>query len=43
MDQDIAWRLFTKGISPAGARGLVSLSGDQRLAERVLQTVSVVA
>ena len=43
MDQDTAWRLFTKAFSPVDARERASLSGDQRLAERVLQTVSVIA
>jgi len=43
IDQDTAWRLFTKALSPIDARGRASLSGDQRLAERVLQTVSVIA
>jgi hypothetical protein len=43
MDQDTAWRLFTKAISPVEACGRASLSGDQRLAEWVLQTVSIIA
>lgn len=43
MDQDMAWRLFTKGIEREQARGRVKLSGDQELAARVLETVSIIA
>ncbi|MBI5284818.1 MAG: maleylpyruvate isomerase family mycothiol-dependent enzyme [Chloroflexi bacterium] len=43
LDQDTAWRLFTKGITPAAARPEARLEGDPALAEQVLQTVSVLA
>jgi uncharacterized protein (TIGR03083 family) len=43
LDQETAWRLFTKGITPAAARMRVRLSGDASLAAQVLQTVSVLA
>jgi uncharacterized protein (TIGR03083 family) len=43
MRQDTAWRLFTKGITPEEASGLVTLAGDRALAAKVLQTVSIIA
>ena len=43
MDQDTAWRVFTKGLSPAEAQVRATLSGDERLAARVLKTVSIIA
>lgn len=43
MDELVAWRLFTKGLEPAEAEGLVSFEGDARLGRRVLQTVSIIA
>jgi uncharacterized protein (TIGR03083 family) len=43
IDQDVAWRLFTKGISAEEAGGRATLSGDQKLAAQVLETVSIIA
>jgi uncharacterized protein (TIGR03083 family) len=43
MSQDLAWRLFTKGISVDAARSQVRIEGDWRLGERVLQMVSIMA
>jgi hypothetical protein len=43
LDQETAWRLFTKGMSPDKARSRVTLSGDAALAAQVLRTVSVLA
>jgi uncharacterized protein (TIGR03083 family) len=43
LPEDIAWRLFTKGISPTQARQQATLTGDPSLAERVLETVSILA
>jgi hypothetical protein len=43
IDQDAAWRLFTKGITPAAARERGTFAGDATLAEHVLDTVSVLA
>jgi hypothetical protein len=43
LDQETAWRLFTKGISPDEARPAATFSGDPALAERVLGTVSILA
>jgi uncharacterized protein (TIGR03083 family) len=43
MDGDTAWRVFTKNISLDEARARATISGDESLGERVLQTVSLVA
>lgn len=43
MDGDTAWRVFMKNISLDEARGRATVIGDEALADRVLQTVSLVA
>jgi uncharacterized protein (TIGR03083 family) len=43
IDQDLAWRLFTKGISRDDARCKVMLIGDEHLAVKALDTISVIA
>jgi uncharacterized protein (TIGR03083 family) len=43
MDQGIAWRLFTRGLSPAAAEPSTTITGDRHLGRQVLQTVSVIA
>jgi uncharacterized protein (TIGR03083 family) len=43
LPEGTAWRLFTKGISPAQAREKTRLTGDSLLGERVLETVSILA
>jgi hypothetical protein len=43
LDQETAWRLFTKGIDPATARDRASITGDVRLGEVALRTVSILA
>lgn len=43
MDADTAWRLFTKGISPADAARVATLRGDPRLTAAILETVAVLA
>jgi len=40
---EVAWRLFTKGMSPAEARPLVRVSGNEVLAEAALRLVAVMA
>ena len=40
--QEIAWRVFTKGIDRSEAVGLVQTSGDRDLAMRVLETIAIV-
>ena len=41
LDQETAWRLFTKGIAKVEARRSARIDGDPDLAERVLATVSI--
>jgi len=43
LDPGTAWRLFTKGISPAEARARATLDGDLALAERIFQSVAIIA
>jgi uncharacterized protein (TIGR03083 family) len=43
MDQETAWRLFTKGITKEEARDQTRVTGDPILADRVLDTVSILA
>src|SRR5579859_4327918 len=43
MDQETCWRLFTKGISKDQARANTTIEGDQKLGEKILETVSIIA
>jgi uncharacterized protein (TIGR03083 family) len=43
LDQDTAWRLFTKGIGEGTARALAVITGDLRLAAPMLTVLSVIA
>jgi uncharacterized protein (TIGR03083 family) len=43
LDQETAWRLFTKGIGKAEALQRAILTGNERLAMKVLDTVSIIA
>ncbi|MGH2614388.1 MAG: maleylpyruvate isomerase family mycothiol-dependent enzyme [Thermomicrobiales bacterium] len=43
LDQEVAWRLFTKGIRKEEAQQVSRLTGDIALAERALDTVSILA
>lgn len=43
LDQDLAWRLFTKGISPAVADENIQTEGDVALARGILSMVSIMA
>lgn len=43
MDQDVAWRLFTKGIGEESARPAIQTDGDATLGVRILHMVSVMA
>ena len=40
--QEIAWRIFTKGIDREAARGQIKIDGDAALGERVLELTSIV-
>ena len=43
IEQDIAWRLFTKGISRDDALSQITINGNQQLGLKVLDMVSVIA
>ena len=43
LDQDLAWRLFTNGISRVDASDRVRIDGDQALGEQILQMISIMA
>jgi uncharacterized protein (TIGR03083 family) len=43
IDQDLAWRLFTKGVTPACALPRVRIEGDRSLGSAVLEMVSIIA
>ncbi len=43
LDQDTAWRLFTRTISASEARKHARLTGNEALAAQVLQMVSIIA
>ncbi len=43
LDEQIAWRLFTKGLPVAEAKEAARIEGDAALAERVFATVSILA
>ncbi len=43
LDQDTAWRLFTRALSPDDAARRVLLEGDQALGRRVLGMVAILA
>jgi uncharacterized protein (TIGR03083 family) len=42
LDEDVAWRLFTKGLKPEAARARVAIEGDERLALPALGTISII-
>ena len=41
LDQEEAWRLFTKGITPEAARAWAVIGGDAGLGEKVLEAVGI--
>jgi uncharacterized protein (TIGR03083 family) len=43
LDQDAAWRLFSKSLSPEAARQQVRIEGDRRLGEPLLGALAVMA
>jgi len=43
LDQEIAWRLFTKGITKEAARRTARIEGNLALADRAFDTVSILA
>ena len=43
LDEDTAWRLFTKGIDRDTARARMTCEGDQELGQMVLSTLAIIA
>jgi hypothetical protein len=43
IDQEMAWRLFTKGPDKQEARASATVVGDQRLGLKALDMVSIIA
>jgi uncharacterized protein (TIGR03083 family) len=43
LDQDVGWRIFTRGLAQAEAREKVAVVGDQALGLKVLDMVSIIA
>ncbi len=43
MNEDDAWRLFTRGIDLREERKRINIEGDPALGEKVLDTVSIIA
>lgn len=43
INQEDAWRLFTKGIDPAQVRARASLTGAENLGAKIFQMVSIIA
>ncbi len=43
LDQDIAWRLFTRGLSTNNALAHAKLSGNERLGLKIFDAVSIIA
>lgn len=43
INPDIAWKLFSKGITPEQAGDTIEISGDRKMGETALQMVSVIA
>ena len=43
IDEDVAWRVFTKGLSKEEARSRVTVIGNQTLGLKVLDMVSIIA
>jgi hypothetical protein len=43
MDEDTAWRVFTKGLDRTEAQARTTLLGDRSLGRKVLDTVSILA
>jgi len=43
VDEDTAWRMFTKGLNKSEVRDQVEIVGDQLLGVKVLEVVSIIA
>ena len=43
LDEDSAWRLFTKGLTRERASAAATITGDQQLGARLLDAVAIIA
>ena len=43
IDQDLAWRLFTRGVDKQAAAAQMTFNGDSVLGSKVLDTISIIA
>jgi uncharacterized protein (TIGR03083 family) len=43
LDQEIAWRLFTRGMTPADARPEIVIEGDEQLGMHLLSLLAIMA
>jgi hypothetical protein len=43
IDQDHAWRLYTKGLTPAQAQAAATVTGDRDLGQHLLKAVAIIA
>ncbi len=41
LDQEVAWRLFTKGLNRSAALGQSVIKGDRKLGERIFDSVAI--
>jgi hypothetical protein len=42
IDEDMAWRLFTKGVTKEEARAKARIRGDRSLGDRALEMISII-
>ncbi len=43
IDGEIAWRMFTRGISKSEAKGFVGISGNEALGQQIFTLLAVMA
>lgn len=43
LDQETAWKLFSKGLTTEEARSRIGIDGDTRLGQRALSALAVMA
>jgi hypothetical protein len=43
VDEDVAWRIFTKGLGRREAQSKLTIIGDRPLGLNILETVSIIA
>ncbi len=43
IDKSVAWKIFTKGMSPSEARSFIQVEGERKLGEHILDMIAVMA